>query len=1000
MDGQQDKKQKNEDVDIKAAEKKADAGAKETGREDKLTDSPEPNKPGGAHPSSGKRGKSRRKRHILRNILLALCALLVAGAGVGYILIKPEYERYKAVAYEKLASMSRSDFSMRSDTEIFDKDGNRIGLINAGHYEYVPISEISQNIQDAYIAAEDKRFLSHNGVDWIATARAGVKLILNGGKITQGGSTITQQVIKNTFLTQEQTFSRKIVEILMAPEIEKKYTKADIMEFYCNTNYYGNHCYGVQAASRYYFGKDAKDLTVPEAAELAGISNSPGRYDPVRHPEESKAKRNRVIASMQKTGFISDTEYTDYTAAPLVTVQDKQEGTDENYQSSYALHCAALTLMKLDGFEFRYVFDDQADYDAYMETYSEVYADKSSDLRGGGYKIYTTLDSKVQQAVQESVDGVLASFTELQDNGKFALQGAGVIVDNRTNAVVAVVGGRGSEDQLNRAYNAAMQPGSAIKPLLDYGPAFDTGEYYPARLVNDEKWDGGPSNAGGAYYGNVTVRFAINKSLNTVAWKVLEDIGIKNGLSYLGKMQFQKLSFVDSSVPAISLGGFTNGVRVVDMAKGYAVLANGGIYSDKTCIDRIEQEQLGNITETLKETKTQVYRDDTAWMLTDILKGNFTDGTAAGLSLSNGMPAAGKTGTTNDSKATWFCGYTKYYSGAFWVGYDVPRAMPGVYGATYAGKIWQQAMDRIHAGLEPLDWERPASVESRTDPETGITDWRSTTDEARAAQSLHEKEQAQEIEKYQELLSRYEQHTIDNLDDVQEVEDLYNELINQVGLLDSSDERTKLLERTEAQKQKNDKIIEELGDTLDRWKEQKRQEEARIQEMKESEAALHRKEAEKEVNRQEIQNAIDAIYQAEYQSEETTGLVNDAIEKLKLVSGYSDESDYVQKLNAAISYVGSLPTEEAWRQQEAAKKASEAAESEAAERRTEASQQQLEDRLRQAAGQQNSSSLGNSGTQSGSQFGGPGSSGSAGSFGGSGTGGSGVGPGVYYSGRN
>ena len=986
MDGHQEKKQQSEALEVSELSKpKTETVSEEP------EDTEETKTEGKKHLSlpSSRRGKSRRKRHILRNILLALCAVLLVGAGVSYVLIKPEYERYKAVAYEKLASMSRSDFSMRSDTEIFDKDGNRIGLINAGHYEYVPIAEISQNIQDAYIAAEDKRFLSHGGVDWIATARAGVKLILNGGKITQGGSTITQQVIKNTFLTQEQTFSRKIVEILMAPEIEKKYTKADIMEFYCNTNYYGNHCYGVQAASRYYFGKDAAELTVPEAATLAGISNSPGRYDPVRNPEESKAKRNRVIASMQKTGFISDQEYTDYTAAPLVVVQDTQEGTDENYQSSYALHCAALTLMKLDGFEFRYVFDDEADYDAYMETYNEVYADKSSDLRGGGYKIYTTLDSGIQQAVQGAVDGVLASFTELQDNGKFALQGAGVIVDNRTNAVVAVVGGRGSEDQLNRAYNAAMQPGSAIKPLLDYGPAFDTGEYYPARLVNDEKWDGGPSNAGGSYYGNVTVRFAINKSLNTVAWKVLEDIGVQNGLSYLGKMQFQKLSFVDSSVPAISLGGFTNGVRVADMAKGYSTLANGGIYSDKTCIDRIEQEQLGTITENLKETKTQVYRDDTAWMLTDILKSNFTDGTASGLSLANGMPAAGKTGTTNDSKATWFCGYTKYYSGAFWVGYDIPRAMPGVYGATYAGKIWQQAMNRIHEGLEPLDWERPVTVESRTDPETGITDWRSTTDEARAAQSLHEKEQAQEIEKYQELLSRYEQHTIDNLDDVQEVEDLYNELINQVGLLDSSEERTELLKRTEEQKEKNDAVISSLGDTLERWKEQKQKEEARIQEMKESEAEVHRREAEKEVNRREVQDAIDQIYTAQYQSEETTGLVNQAIEALKLISGYSDENDYAQKLDEAIRYVGSLPTEEVWQQQEAAKKASEAAESEAAERRTAQLQEQLQEQLGQQTGQQSSSQTVPSGTQPGRQGPGAGQSGSQSS-----------GPGVYYSGRN
>ncbi|MDO4265103.1 MAG: transglycosylase domain-containing protein [Eubacteriales bacterium] len=940
-------------------------------------------KPEAPRKKDKKRGKSRRKRHILRKLLLMLLALMLLAAAAGYIIIRPEYERYQQVAYEKLASMSRSDFSMRSDTEIFDRDGNRIGLINAGHYEYVPISEISQNIQDAYIAQEDRRFASHNGVDWLATLRAGVKLVLNGGRITQGGSTITQQVIKNTFLTQEQTFSRKIVEILMAPEIEKKYTKADIMEFYCNTNYYGNHCYGVQAASRYYFGKDASELTVPEAATLVGISNSPGRYDPVKYPDACKEKRNRVLASMLKVGVISDTEYNNYTATPLVVVQDTQEGTDENYQSSYALHCAALTLMKLDGFEFQYVFSTKEEYDSYMENYNAVYSDKSSDLRGGGYKIYTSLDSNAQQIVQEELDNVLSVYTELQENGKYALQGAAVVVDNKTGYVVAVVGGRGSDDQLNRAYNAARQPGSCIKPLIDYAPAFDTGEYYPARIVNDHYWEGGPKNAGGGYSGNVTVRYALNKSLNTVAWQILEDIGIETGLSALGKMQFQRLSYVDSSVPSISIGGFTNGVRVVDMAKGYATLADGGIYSDNTCILRIEQEELGNITEGLSEVRTQVYRDDTAWMITDILKGSFTEGTAAGLSLADGMPCAGKTGTTNDSKDTWFCGYTKYYTTAVWMGYDTPKAMPGVYGSTYAGKIWKQAMNRLHEGLSAEDFERPLTVEERTDEATGITDWRSTSDEERAAQSLHEKEQAKELAELEALLESYEQHTIDGYDDIETVENLYTEIMNKTGLLDDSPERTALLERAAQKKEQNDAVINGLGDTLERWKEQKQKEEERIQALKESEAEVHRQEAAKEVNRTEVQNAIDAIYAEKYRSAHLTELVNDAVEKLALVSGYADESDYAEKLGDAITYANALPSEEDWQRMEEASRASEEAQSAAAERTTERYQQDLSSRY---------TGDGTDGTQAQTQqqpqspqLSGPGSGPSAG-------------PGVYYSG--
>ena len=891
--------------------------------------------------AQGKRGSSRRKKHLLRKILLVFCVLFLILLGVGYITIRPEYEAYKAVAYEKLAGMSRSDFALRSDTEIFDQEGERIGLINAGHYEYVPISEISQNIQNAYIAQEDKRFLSHNGVDWIATARAGLMLIKNGGRITQGGSTITQQVIKNTFLTREQTFSRKIVEILMAPEIEKKYTKADIMEFYCNTNFYGNRCYGVQAASRFYFGKDAADLTVPEAATLVGISNSPSRYDPVKNPEECLAKRNRVLGSMRKLGYIDDREYEEYTAAPLVILQETQEGTEENYQTSYALHCAALTLMELSGFEFQYLFDSQEAYDSYMESYEALYEEKSEELRSGGYKIYTSLDSRIQAVVQEELDQVLAPYTELQENGKYALQGAGVIVDNRSGYVVATVGGRGTEDPLNRAYNAARQPGSAIKPLLDYGPAFDTGEYYPGRVVNDHKWEEGPANSGGSYYGDVTVRFALNKSLNTVAWQILEDIGIQNGLEYLGKMQFQRIQYVDASVPSISIGGFTRGLRVVDMAKGYSTLANGGIYRDQTCILRIEQEGIGDITAGLKEGRTQVYREDTAWMLTDILKGNFTEGTAAGLALAGGMPCAGKTGTTNDSKDTWFCGYTKYYTGAFWVGYDTPRAMPGVYGATYAGKIWQQAMDRIHEGLKPLDFERPASVEERTDPETGITDWHSTTDEERAAASLHDKEQARLTAELMERLEAYEAHTINSLEDVEAVEKEYTAIMNQASQLDTSDSRAEILERAEARKEQNDSVIAGLSDTIELWEQQRQREEERQQEQRESQAEADRKAEEEAVNRQEVQDAIDAIYQEEHQSEELTDLVNSAIDKLSLISGYPDEDSYGKKLDEAIRYANMLPSEAEWQRNQAAQAARETAEENRQKERTEAVQESL-----------------------------------------------------------
>ena len=505
---------------------------------------------------------------LLQTVTVLLILCLIAGTVV-FIKVKPQLEQSRQVAYDALAQMKRDDFSMLSDTEIFDKDGRRIGLINAGHYEYADISDISLNLQNAYIAQEDRRFKTHSGVDWIATVRAGLALIKHRGAITQGGSTITQQIIKNTYLTREQTFTRKMVEILLAPEVEKMYSKADIMEFYCNTNFYGHQCYGVQAASRYYFGKDAADLEVYEAAVLVGISNSPSAYDPITHFDASLKKRNEVLKSMLEVDMLSEEEYDKAVSQPLRIIQEQQEGTDDSYLTSYAIHCASLELMKQEEFPFRYTFADKEDYDTYMEQYTTVYNEKNDSIRNGGYQIYTSLDQDIQNLVQVQLDQVLSSFTELQENGKFALQGAAVIVDNQTNYVVAIVGGRGTEDQFNRAYLSARQPGSTIKPLIDYGPAFDTGEYYPSRIIDDHKWEDGPSNSGGNYHGPVTVREALNRSLNTVAWQVLDDIGIDTGLSYLDAMQFQRLTYIDNGVASLSIGGFTNGVRVVDMAKGF-----------------------------------------------------------------------------------------------------------------------------------------------------------------------------------------------------------------------------------------------------------------------------------------------------------------------------------------------------------------------------------------------------------------------------------------------
>lgn len=841
--------------------------------------------------------------------------LIMAAAGlILYAAVKPELDKCREIAYDKLAQMDRSDFSMLSDTVIYDKDGKQIGLINAGHYQYMDINHISMNLQNGYIAQEDRRFKNHNGVDWIATFRAGLALIKHGGEVTQGGSTITQQVIKNTYLTQERTFTRKIVEILLAPELEKKYSKADIMEFYCNTNFYGHRCYGVEAASLYYFGKHAEDLAPEEAAVLIGISNSPSTYDPVSHPDASKNKRDDVLKSMNEVGYLSNEDYEKAVSSPLKIVQKETEGTDENYQSSYAIHCAALELMKMDGFEFQYTFDNKEDYTLYSERYTAAYSEQSDRIRAGGFQIYTSLDSGLQTALQTQIDASLSGFTELQENGKFALQGAGVIVDNKTNYVTAIVGGRGAEDPFNRAYLSARQPGSTIKPLIDYGPAFDTGEYYPTRMVNDHKWEKGPSNSGRRYFGNVTVREALNRSLNTVAWQILEDIGIDFGLNYLGEMEFQKLSYVDNQVPSLSIGGFTNGVRVVDMAKGYSTLANGGVYNDRTCIVKILHEKEGELTKDMTPFAKQVYRSDSAFMLTDVLKGTFTSpyGTGRGLGLENDMPAAGKTGTTNSSKDTWFCGYTPYYTAAVWVGYDIPRNMPGIYGATYAGKIWKNVMDEIHQGLPPLDWEQPDTVERRADETNGIEDYFSTTAQFRAQQSLHEKEQAALLEELTQEAEAFCAREIRSVEDTYTVKDEYASITSRLPLLDDGEQRALLLEQTEQRYDYFVSIISQMGDEIRRYEEQKAAEEKKAREEAAKEAEKQRLEEDKATKKNSFLLALETVEELEYQREDAERLVNDAIDKLSLIAGDPEADALSDRLQTAISRISTLPTAEEW----------------------------------------------------------------------------------------
>lgn len=868
--------------------------------------------------------------NILGAVMGILASVMVIGGIVGlcvYVKVLPMFTEAREEVFDKLVHLSKDDFIMKEDTVVYDANGKKVGSVNAGSYKYVSINDISPYIYDGYIAVEDKRFRTHGGVDLVATMRAGVSLLKHNMEITQGGSTITQQVIKNNLLTQNKSYTRKIAEILLAPTIESKFTKAQIMEFYCNSNYYGNKCYGVGAASRYYFGKKCADLEPQEAAMLIGLSNSPAAYNPVLHPQAALKKRNRVLKTMCNDGVITPKEYKAAVKKKLNIKQLSEEGSsNETYVISYAIHCSAISLMEKEDFKFKYVFDSKEDYQKYNKTYSKAYSEKIESIRSGGYKIYTSINMKKQKKLQKSVDEGLA-FNKEKDNdsGKYALQGAAVCVNNETGYVEAVVGGRGKNDQYNRAYLAARQSGSAIKPLIDYTPGFESGMYSPSTIVNDNKFANGPSNAGGAYYGSVHIREAVARSLNTVAWQVLDNISVKYGLSFLDKLHFHNISYIDNDNMALSLGGFTEGVRVVDMAKGFSTLANNGSFSDRTCVKKIEHVSDGVVYKNNNE-KTQVYSEDAAWMMTDVLKGVFNEsyGTGRKLKLENGQICAGKTGTTNSSKDVWFCGYTKYYTTVVWAGYDTPRAMPGASGASIPGVIWKDYMDKIHEKLKPQDFTMPSTISlakydsagniiegtavagSKTRP-AGMDYFSKSilSEKAEEVQVLKDKQYQKEV---LAALKKFEKMYIKNIADYYDLENDYKKLTDMISSIVDDDVRTDYAIRA---RNKYDSLKEETVDwkkVVKAYEKQQKEENERLAEKKknDSQRALNNQIYKNRINL--ARTRIKRMHGYVYQPSNMQLLIDSAKQALDACKGYAEYTSLKAMYDEYKAELENLPT--------------------------------------------------------------------------------------------
>lgn len=639
--------------------------------------------------------------------------MLLVVAAVAYYYAGGYAAKVSAMKTEAVSMVSHSskDTFRKSQTSIaYDINGKTLSVLKGEKdVYYIEYEDIPIYVKQAIISTEDKRFYKHKGIDYRGIMRAVVAMIQDG-EVTQGGSTITQQLARTVFLSNERTWERKIEEMYIAVELEKKYSKEEILEFYLNNVYFANGYYGIEAAAQGYFGMDVSHLSLSQMIYLCAIPNNPTLYNPLTHADKTQARRDRILKSMLEDQVISESSYQTAVAEQIKTTEPEE--IKNNYAETYTYYCATRALMELEGFEFQTVFSDDEEKTAYDREYQSLYDTCNKKLFTGGYRIYTSLDLDAQSQLQTSVDEVLAGFGEKSDEGIYELQGAAVCIDNTTGMVRAIIGGRSQDDvegyTLNRAFQSFRQPGSAIKPLIVYTPALERG-YTPDTTVVDEPIADGPVNGDGTYSGAMSLRQAVARSKNTIAWKIFEELTPEVGISYLEAMGFSNLDANDKRLPA-SIGGFTNGVSPLEMAKGYATIKNDGGYRNPTCIMKITDAD-GEVIYQADQTASVIYKENACRQMTDMLQTVITSGTGRGYSLGM-MPCAGKTGTTNDNKDGWFVGYTPYYTTSVWVGYDIPKEVPGLGGGTYPGRIWHSFMSWLHDGLEPVDFIHPMTQEN------------------------------------------------------------------------------------------------------------------------------------------------------------------------------------------------------------------------------------------------------------------------------------------------
>jgi len=604
---------------------------------------------------------------ILLLVLLGLVLLVGGGVALGV-----------AVAVgRQIHDVSRLYTPPSQATRIYGQDGELIASLYRENRQIVPLTEIPPVLRQAVLAIEDERFFSHRGVDPRGIGRA-LWRNLREGELIEGGSTITQQLARMLFLSQEKALSRKVAEILLALEIERRLTKEEILERYLNQYYFGHGAYGVEMAARVYFGKPVRDVTLPEAAMLAGVIRAPSAYSPFRNLALAREKQALVLARMAALGYISTQEAAAARNARVVLAPPSNAGL----VGMRAPYFVSMILARL------------------LETYGEdlVY--------GGGLQVHTTLDPKMQAAAEKAVRAGIASAARRKLNvGQAAL----VSMDTQTGAIRAMIGGVDfAASQFNRAWQARRQPGSAFKVFV-YSTAIAQG-VPPTRILEDEPItykirgapDWTPKNYDGKYSGPVTLRRALERSINVPAARMLVELGPERVIETARAMGIES-----PLQPHLSLALGSGDVTPLEMTTAAATLASGGLRAQPLAILKVADSR-GKVLEEHRPRRQVGLSPEVAYVMTDLLKGVIERGT--GVAAGIGRPAAGKTGTTDDYRNAWFVGYTPYLATTVWVGNDDNTPMRRVVGGMVPAEIWAAFMREATSQQPPGDWAPPEGV--------------------------------------------------------------------------------------------------------------------------------------------------------------------------------------------------------------------------------------------------------------------------------------------------